>query len=88
LKLSIPFVQSCYAIGIPHPIYSQVVKVFVVLTEDTKPTPEVKKCIMAVCKENISKLGKVHHSELFRLSLELEEPRDILFIPSLPQNVR
>ena len=101
---SIPFVQSCYAIGIPHPIYSQVVKVFVVLTDDIKPTSETKERIMAVCKENISKyslpkeiqflnempvtkLGKVHHTELCRLSLELEEPRDISFIPSLPQNV-
>ncbi len=52
---SIPFVRSCYAIGIHDPIYSQVVKVFVVLRDGTMPTQETKERIMDVCREHISK---------------------------------
>lgn len=65
----IPFVQSCYAIGIPHPIYSQVVKVFVVLRDGNIPTLETKERIMAVCKENISKYAL---------------PREIQFLNEMP----
>lgn len=66
---SIPSVRSCYAIGIPHPIYSQVVKVFVVLREGTPPTPETKERIMEVCRDKI-----------FKYAL----PRQIQFLNDMP----
>lgn len=66
---SVPFVRSCYAIGIPHPIYSQVVKVFVVLEDGTSPTSETKERIMEVCRDKV-----------FRYAL----PRQIEFLNELP----
>jgi len=66
---SVSFVRSCYAIGIPHPIYSQVVKVFVVLEDGTPPTSETKERIMEVCRDKI-----------FRYAI----PRQIEFLNELP----
>ena len=49
-----PDVEKCCVIGIPHKYKIHVAKAFVVLKEDRKPTPQIKKEIIALCKKNLA----------------------------------
>lgn len=50
-----PYVDTCAVIGIPHPYKKQVVKVFIVLKDDLKPTTSIKKQIKKYCEENLAR---------------------------------
>lgn len=49
-----PDVKKCCVIGIPHKYKMSVAKAFVVLEDDRKPTPQIKKEIIELCKKNLA----------------------------------
>lgn len=49
-----PLVSKCCVIGIPHKYKQHVAKAFVVLENNTKPTPQIKKEIIELCKKNLA----------------------------------
>ncbi len=49
-----PDVAKCCVIGIPHKYKMKVAKAFVVLEKDRKPTPQIKKEIIDLCKKNLA----------------------------------
>lgn len=49
-----PLVSKCCVIGIPHKYKQHVAKAFIVLESNIKPTPQIKKEIMELCKKNLA----------------------------------
>ena len=50
-----PLVKTCVAVGIAHQYKKEVVKAYIVLNEDIKPTISVKMKIKKYCEENLAK---------------------------------
>ena len=49
-----PDVSKCCVIGLPHKYKQQVAKAFIVLERDRKPTPQIKREIINLCKKNLA----------------------------------
>lgn len=49
-----PDVKKCCVIGVPHKYKMHVAKAFIVLEDDRKPTPQIKKEIIDLCKRNLA----------------------------------
>lgn len=49
-----PLVSKCCVIGIPHKYKQHVAKAFIVLGSNIKPTPQIKKEIIELCKKNLA----------------------------------
>lgn len=49
-----PLVSKCCVIGIPHKYKQHVAKAFIVLESNIKPTPQIKKEIIELCKKNLA----------------------------------
>ena len=47
-------VAKCCVIGIPHKYKMRVAKAFIVLEKDKKPTPQIKREIIDLCKKNLA----------------------------------
>ena len=62
------YVDTCCAIGIPHPYKKQVVKVFIVLKDSVKESASVRKDIKKYCENNLAKYSWPYEYE-FRDSL-------------------
>lgn len=70
--MELPYVLECAVIGVPDEVRGQVVKAFIVLTKDGKPTDETAKEIQNYVKE---------HTAPYKY------PRKIEFVENLPKTI-
>ena len=54
ILLEHPYVESCVAVGVPHPYKKEVVKVYIVLKKGLVLNSEIKKSIRSHCEKNIA----------------------------------
>ena len=70
VMMELPYVLECAVVGVPDPIRGQLVKAFVVLTKDTKPSPELVTEIQEYVK---------HHTAPYKY------PRKVEFLTEMPK---
>ena len=66
--MKIKEVETCVVIGIPHPYKKQVLKAYIVLKNDLKPTLSIKKKIKKYCEEHLVRYAWPYEYE-YRSSL-------------------